>query len=85
MPKLPDFREQNPPPLFLDTNDEVVDFNDAQVDVALRYGIPDWGALHVERLLGEELIVVASPALVPNEALPMNPASMARLPLLSDQ
>ena len=85
VPKLPTFRMQHPRiTLFLDTNDEVIDFDDSEVDVALRYGIPNWGELYCERLMDEELIVVASPSLVANKKLPMTPAAIARLPLLHD-
>ncbi len=86
VPKLPAFRAQHPGiTLFLDTNDEVIDFDDSEVDVALRYGVPNWGALHRELMVDEDLIVVASPSLVANEKLPMTPAAIARLPLLHDQ
>ena len=86
VPRLPAFRAQHPGiALFLDTNDEVIDFDDSEVDVALRYGVPDWGDLHCERLLDEDLIVVAAPSLVANEKLPMAPSAIARLPLLHDQ
>jgi len=85
VPRLPAFRAQHPGiALFLDTNDEVVDFDDSDVDVALRYGVPNWGDLYCERLLDEALIVVAAPALVATERLPMTPAAIARLPLLHD-
>ena len=84
--RLPAFRAQHPGiALFLDTNDEVIDFGDSDVDVALRYGVPNWGDLHCERLMDEDLIVVASPSLVANETLPMTPSAIARLPLLHDQ
>ena len=47
--RLPDFRSAHPGfSVFLDTNDEVIDLNASQVDVALRYGIPDWKSLHHE-------------------------------------
>ena len=85
VPKLPAFREQHPGiAVFLDTNDDIIDFDDSEVDVALRYGVPNWGELHCERLMDEELIVVAAPSLVANEKLPMTPAAIARLPLLHD-
>ncbi|MCZ6839562.1 MAG: LysR substrate-binding domain-containing protein [Alphaproteobacteria bacterium] len=85
VPRLPAFRAQHPGiALFLDTNDEVIDFDDSDVDVALRYGVPNWGDLHCERLMDEDLIVVAAPSLVANETLPMTPAAIARLPLLHD-
>ena len=85
VPKLPAFRAQHPGiTMFLDTNDDVIDFADSEVDVALRYGVPNWGELHFELLVDEELIVVASPSLVANETVPMTPSAIARLPLLHD-
>lgn len=86
VPRLPAFRAQHPGiALYLDTNDEVIDFDDSDVDVALRYGVPGWPNLHYERLVDEELVVVASPALVAGEDLPMTPAAISGLPLLHDQ
>ena len=86
VPRLPAFRTQHPSiTLFLDTNDALVDFDDSDVDVALRYGVPDWRGLHCERLVKEDLVVVAAPSLVGEETLPMAPTAIARLPLLYDQ
>ena len=86
VPRIPEFRAQHPGiALYLDTNDEVIDFDDSEVDVALRYGVPNWPNLHYECLVDEELVVVASPSLVAEKALPMAPAAIARLPLLHDQ
>ncbi|WP_282609460.1 transcriptional regulator GcvA [Pelagibius sp. Alg239-R121] len=86
VPRLPAFRTKHPGiALYLDTNDEVIDFDDSDVDVALRYGVPDWPNLHYERLVDEQLVVVASPALVAGEDLPMTPAAISGLPLLHDQ
>lgn len=86
VPKLPAFRAANPGiGLFLDTNDEIIQFDGSDVDVALRYGIQRWPDLHCERLLEEDLIVVAAPALVARKRLPLRPAAVARLPLLHDQ
>ena len=85
VPKLPAFRAQHPGiAVFLDTNDDVIDFDDSEVDVALRYGVPNWGELHFEHLMDEDLIVVASPSLVADEKLPMTPTAIVRLPLLHD-
>lgn len=56
-----------------------------EVDVALRFAVPNWGDLHCERLIDEDLIVVASPSLIANEKLPMTSSTIARLPLLHDQ
>ena len=86
VPRLPAFRAQYPGiALFLDTNDEVIDFDDSEVDVALRYGVPNWGDLHCERLVEEDSIVVAAPSLIAKVTLPMAPTAIARLPLLHDQ
>ena len=86
VPRLPEFRAANPGlSLFLDTNDEIIDFDTSDVDVALRFGVRGWGDLYCERLLDEDLIVVAAPALVAKETLPMAPAAIARLPLLHDE
>ena len=85
VPRLPAFRAQHPGiGLFLDTNDDVIDFDDSEVDVALRFGASNSGELHCEHLMDEALIVVASPSLVANEKLPMTPAAIAHLPLLHD-
>ena len=85
VPLLPAFRAQYPDiALFLDTNDEVIDFTDSEVDVALRYGVPSWGELYYEHLMDEELIVVASPSLVADESLPMAPEAITCLTLLHD-
>ena len=86
VPRLPEFRQDFPGiAVYLDTNDDVVDLNNSQVDVALRFGEPDWGGLHHEFLTEEALIVVASPTLVAGKNLPMTPESIARHPLLEDE
>ena len=86
VPRLPAFRALHPGiALYLDTNDEVIDFDDSEVDVALRYGVPSWGSLHYERLMDEELVVVASPSAVAGQVRPMAPSEIVRHPLLHDQ
>ena len=69
----------------MDTNDAVIDLQSSPVDVALRYGTPNWENLHCECLMQEELIVVAAPGLVGDRAIPMRPDAIASLPLLSDE
>ncbi|MEM9442265.1 MAG: LysR family transcriptional regulator, partial [Pseudomonadota bacterium] len=52
VPKLPGFRaEHSGIALYLDTDDEIVDFGRSDVDIALRYGMPNWGELYCERLM----------------------------------
>lgn len=85
VPRLPAFRAKHPGvAMFLDTNDDLIDFADSDVDVALRFGVPGWSGLYHERVADEELIVVASPTLVAAKDLPLAPAEIARLPLLHD-
>lgn len=86
VPRLPEFRQKFPGiAVYLDANDDVVDLDNIEVDIALRFGVPDWGGLHYECLTEEELIVVASSTLVASKNLPMTPESILRLPLLQDE
>lgn len=86
VPKLPAFRSANPDVgLYLDTNDDVIDLDHSDVDIAIRFGVPNWGNLHVELLSQEELVAVAAPALLANRKLPLAPAAVLRLPLLHDE
>jgi len=86
VPRLPEFRRKFPGiAVYLDTNDDVVDLTNAEVDIALRFGEPDTAGLYYECLAEEALIVVASPTLVSNQKLPMKPESIASLPLLQDE
>ena len=86
VPRLAAFRSVHPGlSVFLDTNDEIVDLRSSQIDVALRYGTPDWGDLHCELLTHEELIVVAAPTLVDSSPLPLTPQTISSLPLLNDE
>lgn len=85
VPRLPLFQEQHPGiALFLETDDGLTDFDNSEVDVALRFGVPDWEGLHSESISEEELIVVASPVLVGKAQLPMSAKDIAQLPLLYD-
>ena len=86
VPRLPDFRKNFPGiAVYLDTNDDVVDLNNSNIDVALRFGYPDWGGLYTDLLTEEVLILVASPALIAGKNLPMTAESIVRLPLLEDE
>lgn len=85
VPKLPAFQKMYPDiTLLLDTNDTVVDFDTADVDVALRFGVPDWPRLYHTQLAQEELIAVASPAVVGDANLPLSADAIMALPLLHD-
>lgn len=83
VPKLPLFREKHPGiSVYLDTDDQFVDFSERDVDVALRYGRDPVNGTYCELLMRERLVVVAAPAF--GDSL-LTPQSIARLPLLHDQ
>ncbi len=85
VPRLPSFRAKHPGiAMFLDTNDKVIEFDDSEIDVALRFGVRGWGNLYDELIADEDLIVVASPTLVSDSRLPLTPSEITRLPLLHD-
>lgn len=85
VPELPAFQKDHPGiSLRLDTNDALVDFDASDVDVALRFGIPPWPNLYYEKVVAEELIVVAAPDLVGDAALPLSTEAISNLPLLHD-
>ena len=86
VPRLPEFRQKFPGiAVYLDTNDDVVDLDNSEIDIALRFGEPDRDGLHYDYLTEEELIVVASPTLVAGKNLPMTPESIVQFPLLQDE
>jgi LysR family glycine cleavage system transcriptional activator len=83
VPRLPSFHESHPAiALYLDTADTLTDFDTSEVDVALRFGVPKWDGLYVEKIADEALVAVASAALVADIPLPMAARDIARLPLL---
>ncbi len=84
IPRLPEFRERHPGiSIRLDTEDQIVNFLDSEVDVALRYGGHQSSGLYCERLVNERLVVVAAPSLVAEG--PIDPEAIVQLPLLHDQ
>ncbi len=71
MPRLPDFRAQNPDAdLMLDPSPELVALNADGIDVAVRYGTGPWPGLEATMLLQSPLVVVGAPSLVGKGALP---------------
>ncbi|EBA16799.1 DNA-binding transcriptional dual regulator [Roseobacter sp. SK209-2-6] len=85
VPRLPLFQREHPGiALFLETDDGITDFDTSEVDVALRFGVPPWEGLYSEKITDEELVVVASPALVGEARLPMPAEDILQLPLLYD-
>jgi DNA-binding transcriptional LysR family regulator len=86
MPRLPKLVAAHPElELNLQTGSALVDFAREPVDAALRYGRGDWEGLSCERLFGEWLAPVATPALVERmRARGVGADELARWPLLGD-
>ncbi|MFK7940808.1 MAG: LysR substrate-binding domain-containing protein [Roseovarius sp.] len=65
VPRLEGFRARHPDvTVLIDSNQEVVDLRQGQIDVAIRYGVEREEGLHIHRLFDDEIFPVCSPALV---------------------
>ncbi|WP_448203576.1 transcriptional regulator GcvA [Azospirillum sp. sgz302134] len=80
IPRLPAFRERHPTiTVSLDTSHRVVEFPRDGIDVGIRIGRGPWPGLAAMKLLEEDLVPVAAPALA---ARITSPADLAGMPLL---
>lgn len=84
LPRLQAFQAMHPgADIRISANDNMADFDDADIDLALRYCHPDAAPAGADLLFGETLVPVASPALL--ERLPLRqPADLARHTLLEE-
>jgi len=82
IPRLEAFQRDNPEiDIRIDATDNVLDLETADVDVALRYSLPQ-AARGAQRLFGEQLAVVASPWLLKSSPAIGQPADVARFTLI---
>jgi LysR family transcriptional regulator, glycine cleavage system transcriptional activator len=80
IPRLPDFRARHPDvAIELTTSLQVFDFETEEVDCAIHYGTGVWPGARAERLMDEEMVVVAS---AERAAELTSPADLAQQPLL---
>ncbi|CAO3413324.1 transcriptional regulator GcvA [Azospirillum argentinense] len=80
IPRLPAFRERHPAiTVALDTAHRVVEFPRDGIDAGIRLGRGDWPGLAALKLMEEDLVPVAAPALAARIACP---ADLATVPLL---
>ncbi|MGP1682512.1 MAG: LysR family transcriptional regulator, partial [Giesbergeria sp.] len=83
IPRMEDFQRAHPGiDIRIDASDAHVDLDTADVDLALRYGMPGPRMQGGERLFGEQLAVVASPWLLKAMSTPSTPADLARFTLI---
>ena len=82
IPRLEHFQREHPDiDIRIDATDSTVDLATADVDLALRYGVPENAPPHAVRLFGEQLTPVASPWLL--QAHPIRtPADLAGVALI---
>jgi LysR family glycine cleavage system transcriptional activator len=87
VPRLPGFLAAHPQlELSLMTGTALVDFErDLDVDAALRYGPGRWPGLQADALFDDWIAPVASPGLLARHGGKVDPAKLARLPLLDDR
>jgi LysR family transcriptional regulator, glycine cleavage system transcriptional activator len=65
IPRLHGFQTEHPAiDLRIDTNDQTIDLESSDIDLALRYGPSDSMPPGAQRLFGEQLALVASPSLL---------------------
>lgn len=83
--RLGRFQERRPDiDVRLQTSSALVDFARQDVDVAIRFGTGHWPGLRAERLMGEKIFPVCSPALLRADR-PLNvPDDLRHYPLLHD-
>ncbi|BEP38507.1 LysR substrate-binding domain-containing protein (plasmid) [Variovorax sp. V59] len=82
MPRLADFARMHPG-IALSLSSSVVhsDFASGQVDVDIRYGIPNWPHLNVQPVFEERIQPMASPAFIKRHRIE-NPSDLLNLPLI---
>jgi LysR family glycine cleavage system transcriptional activator len=84
VPRLGAFEQKHPQvDVWLSAGIELVDLAAGEVDVAIRYGAGRYPGLEVKRLMGEEVLPVASPDLLKENPL-SGPQDLARHVLLHD-
>ena len=82
MPRLPRFFASRPSiALAMESRSEPFDFEAEIFDLAFHYGQPSWAKAECTYLFGEEVLPVASPALIRRLALP-SAAALAQAPLI---
>lgn len=86
IPNLPDFTAAHPNiDLRIMATEKVSSFHSDGIDLAVRQGSPPFGAsLDVTLLFKQALIAVATPSLAGDEAYPLDPETLSKLPKIHD-
>jgi LysR family glycine cleavage system transcriptional activator len=84
LPRLPSLVAAHPElELNLQSSNTFVDFEREPVDAGIRYGLGSWPGVESERLFGEWLVPVATPALIARMSH-LDPEAIETWPLLGD-
>jgi DNA-binding transcriptional LysR family regulator len=82
MPRIARFAERHPTiSLVLSASHVHSDFQLGQMDIDIRYGMPNWPNLEVESIFTERIMPLASPEFIRAHAL-REPADLMRVPLI---
>jgi LysR family glycine cleavage system transcriptional activator len=82
MPRIASFTEQHPNiSLMLSASHVHSDFQLGQMDIDIRYGLPNWPQLEVEPVFTEKIMPLASPEFIRTHGL-HTPADLLRVPLI---
>ena len=82
MPRISRFAQAHPGvSLFLSASPLHSDFALGQVDIDIRYGVPDWPQLDVQPVFQEPVVPMASPAFIERNRL-STPADLLQVPLI---
>ena len=82
MPRIARFTELHPNiSLVLSASHVHSDFQLGQMDIDIRYGLPNWPNLEVESIFTERILPLASPEFIRTHAL-HEPADLLRVPLI---
>jgi len=82
MPRIARFTEQHPHiSLMLSASHVHSDFQLGQMDIDIRYGLPNWPNLEVEPVFTEKIMPLASPEFIRTHGL-HTPADLLRVPLI---
>lgn len=82
MPRIASFTEQHPNiSLVLSASHVHSDFQLGQMDIDIRYGLPNWPNLEVEPVFTERIQPLASPEFIRSHAL-HEPVDLLRVPLI---
>lgn len=82
MPRIARFTERHPAiSLMLSASHIHSDFQLGQVDIDIRYGLPNWPNLEVEPIFTERILPLASPAFIRAHSL-RTPADLLKAPLI---